>query len=157
MNSKQPEGNIKTAGNVESTAFPAIFVFDKIEIMSDKQFIVDPLFPDCPIRNVLARVADKWSILVLHSLQESGAPMRFSALQKSLPDISQKVLTQTLRRLEEDGFLLRNVYAEVPPRVEYQLTERAVSFMQACQPVIEWSVQNLGNITNDRRKAMKKD
>lgn len=123
--------------------------------MSESQFIVDPLFPDCPIRNVLARVADKWSILVMHSLEEYGQPMRFNALQKSLPDISQKVLTQTLRRLEEDGFLLRKVYAEVPPRVEYELTERAISFMEACRPIIEWSVQHLGEIISDRKKMMR--
>lgn len=68
----------------------------------------------CPIRNVLARVGDKWSLLVMLTLREEGV-MRFGQLQRSVEDISQKSLTQTLRTLEEDGFVLRTVYPEVPP------------------------------------------
>ena len=80
--------------------------------------IRDALFPDCPIRNVLARVGDKWSLLVLYNLQHRE-PVRFKELQRQIPDISQKSLTQTLRTLEEDGFVSREVFPEVPPRVEY--------------------------------------
>lgn len=90
--------------------------------------IQNELYPDCPIRNILARISDKWSILVLFTLNQS-ALMRFNALQKNIPDISQKMLTVTLRTLEEDGFVRRQVYAEVPPRVEYSLTDRAVSLL----------------------------
>lgn len=64
----------------------------------------DVLFFNCPIRNVLSRVGDKWSLLVLHTLEQNAEPVRFNALQRALPDISQKVLTTTLRTLEEDGF-----------------------------------------------------
>lgn len=110
------------------------------------------LFPDCPIRNVLSRVGDKWSLLVLHTLGQSAEPVRFNALQRGLPDISQKVLTTTLRTLEEDGFVVRTVYAEVPPRVDYQLTERAQSFMQACTPMLQWAVANLEDIVADRKR-----
>lgn len=115
----------------------------------------DVLFPDCPIRNVLSRVGDKWSLLVLHTLEQSAEPVRFNALQRALPDISQKVLTTTLRTLEEDGFVVRTVYAEVPPRVDYRLTERAQSFMQACTPMIQWAVANLEDIVTDRKRKKK--
>ena len=115
----------------------------------------DVLFPDCPIRNVLSRVGDKWSLLVLHTLEQSAEPVRFNALQRALPDISQKVLTTTLRTLEVDGFVVRTVYAEVPPRVDYRLTERAQSFMQACTPMIQWAVANLEDIVTDRKRKKK--
>ena len=112
----------------------------------------DVLFPDCPIRNVLSRVGDKWSLLVLHTLEQSAEPVWFNALQRALPDISQKVLTTTLRTLEVDGFVVRTVYAEVPPRVDYRLTERAQSFMQACTPMIQWAVANLEDIVAERKR-----
>lgn len=119
-------------------------------LMQNSNNVRDALFPDCPIRNILSRVGDKWSLLVLNTLQNAEEPMRFNALQRALPDISQKVLTATLRTLEEDGFLVRTVYAEVPPRVDYRLTERALSFMQACNPMIQWAKDNLETILSDR-------
>ncbi len=112
----------------------------------------DKMFPECPVRNVLARTGDKWSLLVMHELAQSEVSMRFGELNKSLPDVSQKVLSQTLRRLEEDGFVTRTVYAEVPPRVEYALTERAESFMKACQPMVEWAVAHFAEIMASRRQ-----
>lgn len=112
----------------------------------------DKMFPECPVRNVLARTGDKWSMLVMHELAQSEISMRFGELNKSLPDVSQKVLSQTLRRLEEDGFVTRTVYAEVPPRVEYALTERAESFMKACQPMVEWAVAHFAEIMASRRQ-----
>ncbi|MGN0234981.1 MAG: winged helix-turn-helix transcriptional regulator [Paludibacteraceae bacterium] len=113
----------------------------------------DALFPDCPVRNVLARVGDKWSLLVLNILAIEAAPVRFNTLQRALPDISQKVLTTTLRTLEEDGFVIRTVYAEVPPRVDYCLTPRALSFLEACTPMIEWAKAHLDPILTDRQQA----
>jgi DNA-binding HxlR family transcriptional regulator len=110
----------------------------------------DLLFPNCPIRNVLSRIGDKWSLLVMHTLMEHGAPMRFSAIRKAVPDISQKVLTTTLRHLEEDLFVKRVVYAEVPPRVEYCMLERGESFMAACRPMIQWAVEHLHEIVEHR-------
>lgn len=112
----------------------------------------DLLFPDCPIRNMLSRVGDKWSLLVMHTLMEHPAPMRFSALRKAMPDISQKVLTTTLRHLEQDQFVERMVYAEVPPRVEYRILERGRSFMTACQPMIEWAAEHLAEIVKHRKE-----
>lgn len=112
--------------------------------------LTDILFPDCPVRNILARVGDKWSLLIMHQLVSRGAPMRFSELRKAIPDISQKVLTSTLRNLEADGFLLRKIYAEVPPRTEYTITPRAISFMEACRPMVQWAIDNFAAIIKDR-------
>lgn len=111
--------------------------------------IQNELYPDCPIRNILARISDKWSILVLFTLNQS-ALMRFNVLQKNIPDISQKMLTVTLRTLEEDGFVKRQVYAEVPPRVEYSLTDRAISLLPHINSLITWAKDNMNAILVDR-------
>ena len=111
--------------------------------------IQNELYPDCPIRNILARISDNWSILVLFTLNQS-ALMRFNALQKNIPDISQKMLTVTLRTLEEDGFVKRQVYAEVPPRVEYSLTDRAISLLPHINSLITWAKDNMNAILVDR-------
>ena len=111
----------------------------------------DALFPDCPIRNVLSRVGDKWSLLVLYSLQHRG-PVRFKELQRQIPEISQKSLTQTLRTLEVDGFVTREVFPEVPPRVEYSLTPRALSFLPLVENMIKWAMENMEEIIKDREK-----
>lgn len=113
----------------------------------------DALFPNCPIRNILARVGDKWSLLVLYTLQHKE-PLRFKQLQRELPDISQKSLTQTLRILEEDGFVHREVFAEVPPRVEYRLTERGLSFLPVIDNLIGWAAANMEQIISDREARM---
>jgi len=94
-----------------------------------KNNIIDPRFPDCPIRNVIARLGDRWSILVLLTLEPKTSAMRYRDIQKSIPDISQKMLTRTLRSLEADGLVERIAYAEVPPRVEYSLTSRGRSLI----------------------------
>ena len=110
--------------------------------------IRDALFIDCPIRNVLARVGDKWSLLVLYNLQHKE-PMRFKELQRQIPDISQKSLTQTLRTLKEDGFVSREIFPEVPPRVEYSLTPRALPLVEN---IINWAKENMEEIIADRVK-----
>ena len=118
--------------------------------------IRDALFPDCPIRNVLARVGDKWSLLVLYNLQHRE-PVRFKELQRQIPDISQKSLTQTLRTLEEDGFVSREVFPEVPPRVEYSLTSRALSFLPLVENMINWAKENMNEIIKDRTNNYETD
>ena len=114
--------------------------------------IGETLFPDCPVRNILSRVGDKWSLLLMHHIMHHPEPMRFSDLRKAIPDISQKVLTSTLRNLEADGFIVRRVYAEVPPRTDYALTPRAHSFMDACRPMVQWAIDNFAAIMNDRNR-----
>ncbi|MGM9688201.1 MAG: winged helix-turn-helix transcriptional regulator [Muribaculaceae bacterium] len=119
----------------------------------EKIMIEETLFPDCPVRNILSRVGDKWSLLLMHQLLSRDVPMRFSEFRKAIPDISPKVLTATLRNLEADGFLVRTVYAEVPPRTEYSLTPRAHSFMNACRPMVKWAMDNFAAIIKDRHSA----
>ena len=112
--------------------------------------IINELVPDCPIRNILARISDKWSLLVLYTSNQEPI-MRFNALQKSIPDISQKMLTVTLKTLEEDGLVDRKVYAEVPPKVEYSLTDRALSLLPCINILIEWAKENMDAIIQDRK------
>lgn len=119
-----------------------------------KEVIKGTLVADCPIRNVLARVSSKWSLVVMSNLNENGM-MRYSALQRNIPDISQKVLTATLRTLVADGFVVRKVYPEVPPRVEYRITERGSSFMSYAQLLIDWAFNNMNAIIRDRQRNEK--
>lgn len=114
--------------------------------------VVDPLFPNCPIRNVLSRIGDRWSLLVLLTLQGNSQPMRFRDLCKAIPDVSQKMLTSTLRELEADDLIKRNIYPEVPPRVEYKLTERGLSLIPLLNQLVDWSLENMDAIVNHRKK-----
>lgn len=120
----------------------------------ERSVIQNKLFPTCPIRNVLARLGDKWSLLVILTLNNADKPLRFNTLQKSLPDISQKMLTITLRTLEEDGFVHRKIYAEIPPKVEYTLTERALSLLPHINNLVEWAEINMQEILKDRKKSV---
>ncbi len=117
--------------------------------------IESALFPDCPIRNILARIGDKWSLLVIYTLDKSeNESVRFKELQRKIPDISQKMLTVTLRTLEEDGYVTRTVYPEVPPRVEYALTDRAKSLLPHVDSLIGWALENADAIMKDRKEAV---
>ena len=117
--------------------------------------IKETVFTDCPIRNVLARISGKWSLLVLYTLDRNGmSPMRFNQLRRAIPDISQKVLTTTLRTLETDGPICRKVFAEVPPRVEYSLTERALTLIPLIDSLINWAADNMADIVRDRAQGI---
>lgn len=120
----------------------------------NKNFIKDPFFPECPIRNVLARIGGKWTLAVLYTLASNGTPMRFKEIERANPDCSQKMLTQTLRGLEADGLVSRTVYPEMPPRVEYALTERGQSFMPVMRQLLDWAFNNLHDIVADREKFL---
>lgn len=96
---------------------------------------------ECPVRNVISRFSGKWSLLVLCVLDENGAT-RFNAIGKAIPDISPKVLTDTLKNLEADGLISRKLYAEIPPRVEYSLTETGRSLMPVLGQLISWAMSN---------------
>ena len=121
----------------------------------DRTTIRDAFDPECPIRNVLARIGDKWSLLVLCTLERESA-MRFGTLLGSIPDISQKMLTVTLRTLEEDGLVTRRVYPEVPPRVEYSLTDRAVSLLPHVNSLIGWAIEHMEEIIGTRETVREK-
>lgn len=127
--------------------------FTNIKAMN-KNFIKDPFFPECPIRNVLARIGGKWTLAVLYTLASNGTPMRFKEIERANPDCSQKMLTQTLRGLEADGLVSRTVYPEMPPRVEYALTERGQSFMPVMRQLLDWAFNNLHDIVADREKFL---
>ena len=117
--------------------------------------IKETVFTYCPIRNVLARISGKWSLLVLYTLDRNGmSPMRFNQLRRAIPDISQKVLTTTLRTLETDGLICRKVFAEVPPRVEYSLTERALTLIPLVDSLINWAADNMADIVRDRAQGI---
>ncbi len=125
--------------------------------MDIKNKIRDVHFPNCPIRNVIARIGDRWSLLVLLTLEPAQQPMRFKEIQQAIPDISQKMLTRTLRDLEADGYILRHAYAEVPPRVEYELTARARSLTPLLNNLVAWAADNLHAIVSSREAFMKKN
>jgi DNA-binding HxlR family transcriptional regulator len=93
--------------------------------------------PDCPTRVILDRIGDKWTVLVVLLL--SNGPLRFTELRDGIGRVAPKVLTQTLRRLERDGLLTREVFAEVPPRVEYTLTPMGRSLISPISAVTEWA------------------
>ena len=117
--------------------------------------IRDALYPNCPIRNVLSRVGDKWSMLVLFTL-ESNDNQRFKELQRNIPDISQKMLTATLKMLEADGLIRREVFPEVPPRVEYSLTKKGRSLLPLIDNLLSWASENMEDIIESRRKYLLK-
>lgn len=129
-------------------------IYDKI---MNNVNIEENNFPYCPIRNILARISNKWALLVIYTLNntESGI-LRFNELQHKIPDISQRMLTVTLRTLEEDGYLIRTVYAEVPPRVEYMLTDRTKTLLPHINALIEWALDNKDSILKDRKANSKK-
>jgi DNA-binding HxlR family transcriptional regulator len=111
----------------------------------------DAFDPNCPTRLVLDRIGDKWSVLVLLSLD--GGPMRFTQLRTRIGGVTPKVLTQTLRALEHDGLVTREVFAEVPPRVEYALTELGRSLHDPVSVVARWAEENVGEILRWREKS----
>jgi DNA-binding HxlR family transcriptional regulator len=92
------------------------------------------------IRAILDRIGDKWALLIVATLH--GNRMRFSELQHHIPGISQRMLTLTLKHLERDGLVSRTVYAEVPPRVEYQLTTMGQTLIPSALTLAEWAVEH---------------
>lgn len=103
----------------------------------------------CPVRNVVARFGDKWSLLVLLVINGSG-PVRFNELGRLIPDISTRVLSGTLKTLEADGLINRKVYAQVPPKVEYSLTETGKSLVPLIMQLTEWAQANMKNVMRHR-------
>ena len=118
----------------------------------DPENLKDELFiRNCPIRNILARISDKWAILTIFTLERIPV-MRFGELQRAIPDISQKMLTVTLRTLEQDGIVNRRVYAQIPPKVEYSLTERGLSLLPHLNALIGWAKEQMDDILQDRKR-----
>lgn len=95
---------------------------------------------NCPVRDVMDKISGKWSVLLL--LELHGSAKRFGALRRCVPDISQRMLTQTLRDLQRDGYVSRTVFPTQPPSVEYRLTEFGYSFMEPMLALIDWAGNN---------------
>lgn len=104
----------------------------------------------CPVRNIVARFSGKWSMLILCVLSENEAT-RFNEINKAIPDISPKVLTDTLKNLEADGLISRKLYAEIPPKVEYSLTGLGKSLMPHIINLIGWALDNFDKIADSRQ------
>ncbi len=105
----------------------------------------------CPIRTVLDRFGDKWSILVIMILSSKGK-LRFNEINKLMPDVSQKMLTVTLRTLEADGLISREIFPEIPPRVEYQLTYMGETLVPHIKGLAGWADEHLIAIKKSRKK-----
>lgn len=105
----------------------------------------------CPVRNVVARFGDKWSLLVLLVIDGAGT-VRFKELERMIPDISAKMLAKVLRTLAADALVSRKVYAEVPPKVEYSLTETGKSLIPLIRQLTDWALRNMEHIMEHRRR-----
>ncbi|PYE80632.1 winged helix-turn-helix transcriptional regulator [Pseudoroseicyclus aestuarii] len=110
-----------------------------------------PFDQPCPIRDVLDRIGDQWSLLVLDAL--ARGTLRFNELLRAIGDVSKQMLSKTLKRLEQDGFVARRVYPEVPPRVEYALTDLGRSILEPMGQLVAWAEANHRAIVEARRRA----
>ena len=111
----------------------------------------DPGPRRCPSRELLDRIGDKWSVLVFGELTDR-APHRFAQIRDRIGGISEKMLTQTLRHLEEDGLISRQVFAEVPPRVEYQLTPLGHTLQGPMRVLRDWSIEHAEDVQEARTR-----
>lgn len=103
----------------------------------------------CPIRNVIDRFGDKWSLLVLYHIHRNGT-LRYGQIYKEMTDVSQKMLSATLKNLERDNLIKRKAYPEVPPRVEYSLTQTGESLMPHIEALIGWAVEHFQDVTGGK-------
>ena len=104
----------------------------------------------CPVRNVMDRIGDKWSVLVLMLLEECGV-LRFNEICGYIHTISQKMLTVTLKSIESDGLVKRTIYPQIPPKVEYELTERGRSLLPHIHNLAGWAYTNMAEIQKSRK------
>lgn len=107
-----------------------------------QEFEFDP--SRCPVRDILDRIGDKWTTLVLITL--ASRPHRFSDIRRAIPDISKRMLTQSLRDLERDGLITRHVFPTKPPSVEYRLSSLGVSVLEPLAALVEWAESNHAGI-----------
>jgi len=110
----------------------------------------DPCRGQCPVRDVLDCIGDRWSLLVLITL--APRTLRFTELKRAIGDISQRMLAQTLRALEKDGYLIRTAYPTIPPKVEYSLTGLGRSLLGVIEPLVTWADQNHEEVRRARER-----
>ncbi|KQQ06177.1 MULTISPECIES: winged helix-turn-helix transcriptional regulator [unclassified Rathayibacter] len=106
---------------------------------------------DCPSREIFGHVTSKWGVLVLAALAERG--LRWGELRRRIGGISEKMLAQTLRTLEQDGFVHREAHATIPPRVDYRLTPLGAELAERLLPVVEWIAGNIGRVSEARHQV----
>ena len=112
---------------------------------------IQTTYLSCPIRQVISRFGDKWSLLVLYTLHTSPTGvLRFNELRHHMTDCSQKMLSATLKRLEQMNLIRREVFPEVPPRVEYSLTPTGTSLMPYLDDLIKWALQHFDDIVTSQ-------
>lgn len=111
----------------------------------------DPYDRSCPTRQLLDRIGDRWTVLVVGALGDG--PLRFSRVMERVDGISQKMLTQTLRAMERDGLVTRTVYPEIPPRVEYELTEAGRTLRSPLRALEEWAKEHMSAVLAGRAAA----
>jgi DNA-binding HxlR family transcriptional regulator len=124
-------------GNTNSRARPD----DRDRKMIPEGQIREPLNADFPARTILALVGDKWTTVVLYCLSLREV-RRFNELQRQIPEISKKMLVQTLRNLERDGIVERIIYAQVPPKTEYRLTKDGHRLREPIAQLCQWAIEN---------------
>lgn len=105
----------------------------------------DPYRRDCPSRRLLDRIGDRWTVLVVGALD--AGPRRFTEIATEVEGISQKMLTQTLRSLERDGFVARTVFPVVPPHVEYELTDLGRSLQEPLRALERWAIEHMDSVS----------
>lgn len=118
--------------------------------LEDEKLVED--HRNCPIRDLLSRLGDKWSMLIIVALAKADNNcLRFSQLSREVNGISQRVLSTTLKNFERDGIVTRILYPEVPPKVEYTLTDRGREFLVPVQALVDWIVGEWPNIEASRQ------
>lgn len=134
---------------METTDIKGIFADILVIIIMRKKEQLNSIIEICPVRNVVARFGNKWALLVILVLSENE-PIRYNELGRKIPDISSRVLSSTLRTLEADGLVDRKLYQEVPPRVEYSLTDTGKSLVPIIIQLTEWAQKNMKTIIAHR-------
>jgi DNA-binding HxlR family transcriptional regulator len=120
-----------------------------MEMYDSPNYKANVLNDKCPSRQVIAMIADKWSLLILWALSREDT-LRYGELQRTVQGISQKMLTQTLRELERNGLVKRTVYEVIPPQVEYELTELGQSLRKTLSAICSWAQNNLADVAKAR-------
>jgi len=104
------------------------------------------------VRELLTKIGDKWTIFLVLSLDLLGGRARFSQLERAIPGISQRMLSSTLKTLERDGLVIREVFPEVPPRVEYEITDLGKSLLLPMQRLVDWAKENWEQVRETQSK-----
>jgi DNA-binding HxlR family transcriptional regulator len=152
---KVPQGTRTEPSNTRVTIVEDHKVMHQKNLKNVFEYIKTTRHSFCPVRDVITRISDKWSILAIYALGAYGT-LRFNELKNKIGDVSQRMLTVTLRNLEADGMIKRRIYPEVPPRVEYELTALGKGLLQQISQLGDWAQQHGASIIRNRSKFDRK-